>query len=299
MPSHAHVRLLQELNETNARARACKPSAARMFSARPGNSSAAMRAKLEESKAGSARADDIEAKMRQLKAFTKSQKRRTALQAHQHDWYRTNTALRKERAQLEIELSSWLDAQIASTPAQRSGAPADEEYQLAMRAELAAADIARSEWRAEITTQLRDLAELCATPGAAHVGGELLRLTRDALSQQGERLASAAAHLEHEIAQHVEAGRLHDGVAGARASGTAGGDVLGVLGLESLVSPDGPQSDGERKLLQVPRAHTEIASCRCFRASHCRCGRSSALRLRKRRRRTPSSSTRCARSLRT
>ena len=82
MPAHAHVRLLQELNETNARGRACKPSAARMFSARPGNSSAAMRAKLEESKAGSARADDIEAKMRQLKA-------KILLKKHQlNNWYK-------------------------------------------------------------------------------------------------------------------------------------------------------------------------------------------------------------------
>ena len=59
------------------------PSAARLAFAAPGNNTAAMRAKLQASKAGAA---DLEAKMRALKGAARGQKVRSTKQTHQRDW---------------------------------------------------------------------------------------------------------------------------------------------------------------------------------------------------------------------
>ena len=117
MPTHAHLRLLKELNRSGADmnaqggrpTRRLPPSAARMNFTAPGTTSSAMRAKVEASKRGN---ESAEAKLRALTTFAKSQKKRAVLQAHQLDWHRVHTALQGERHALETDFSEWLREQL-------------------------------------------------------------------------------------------------------------------------------------------------------------------------------------------
>ena len=118
-PRKADLSLLKEMMGADLPPAALrpKPSAARLPQASRGMSAAAMRAKIEATKA-----DDgaIEARMGALLRFNGSQKQRASLQAHKQDWRKTHTELQRER--WELEASRWEELPAAQRqPSHRIG----------------------------------------------------------------------------------------------------------------------------------------------------------------------------------
>jgi hypothetical protein len=134
MPSHAHLRLLRELNKSGGDmnsgnnsgrpTRRLPPSAARMNFTAPGTHTSAMRAKVEAIKRDTGAG---EATLRALTTFNKAQKKRTVLQAHQLDWYRVHRELQSERHALETDFSQWLREQLFAD--QRKPASGADDFQ--------------------------------------------------------------------------------------------------------------------------------------------------------------------------
>jgi len=149
------LRLLRELNSgttsiskaSSSRSRvAPRPSAARLPQCSAGTSSAAMRAKVEDSKVED---EAIEAKLKALKNFSKAQKKRTTAQGHKLDWRRQQAELQRERSELESARSLWLE-QAAMSSIARSDAGRGTGRAAAVRgAEHAKADSAEGEVGAE------------------------------------------------------------------------------------------------------------------------------------------------------
>eukprot|EP00965_Chrysotila_dentata_P131357 4343203-Pleurochrysis_carterae.AAC.1 len=91
--------------------RPTRPSAALLPQCARGATTAAMMEKLQSTRQES---EVIESRLRLLQSCAKTQKKRSALQAHQRDWLAQQTELQRERAELESSRALWLEAQVAA-----------------------------------------------------------------------------------------------------------------------------------------------------------------------------------------
>ena len=162
-----------------------------------GNSTAAMRQKLESTRAGSA---EIEARLRSLTSASKAQKRRGSLSQHQLHWRRQHADLAKDRAEIESASSTWLAATTEKAAAGTEGDTLLSELTAELRAlaeEGEGSDAIRREWSVEMRAQLSDMRELCALsvaqPGPAR---RLLLELRESMTSQAGRLTETAEVLE-------------------------------------------------------------------------------------------------------